>query len=117
MAYTSRDIDIIEGLGPIRRRPTMYVGEPSPNQTLCGRLIECVLANVAAKRPPPTAVRFILWANDAVTVAFDGEPLPIHPFRAPGGISHPELYQMFMCLTDPGSPLNLGAVIVNALSE
>jgi DNA gyrase subunit B len=117
MGYTSRDIDVIEGLEAIRRRPSMYVGDATGGRTLCSRFLECVVGNVAAESPPPTAVRLIVWMGNALTVAYDGEPLPIRPVVGPGAISHPELYTMFMTLLAPGSPLALWAAIANALSE
>lgn len=117
MAYTSRDIDVIEGLEAIRRRPTMYIGEETPERNLCSRLVECVAGNVAAEPPPPTAIRIVLWMGGVVTIGYDGEPLPIRPSETATGVAHPELYFLFMYLFVPGSPLQLGAAIVNALSE
>lgn len=117
MKYTSRDIEILEGLEGIRRRPAMYIGEATPERTSCSRLVESIVGNVAAGPPSPSAVRLILWSGAAMTVAFDGEPLPIEMREHPGGVPHPELYAMFMSLAAPGSPLRLGAAILCALSE
>ncbi len=52
-----------------------------------------------------------------MSVAFDGEPLPIEMRERPGGVPHPERYAMFMSLAAPGSPLWLGAAILSALCE
>ena len=118
MAYDQRDLAVIEGAGAIRRRPSMYIGEATADRTLCSRLVESVVGVVAADVPAPSAVRLILWAGESVTVAFDGEPLPIRSRRA-GGISHPELYRMFLVISAPPTerPLSFGAAIVSALTE
>ena len=52
-----------------------------------------------------------------MTIAFDGEPLPIEMRERPGGVPHPELYAMFMDLAVPGTALWNGAAILGALSE
>jgi len=116
MGYTSRDIEVIEGLEAVRRRPTMYIGEETPERSLCSRLVECVVGSVAAETPTPTAVRLLLWTGGAVTVAYDGEPLPIAA-RETCGVAHPELYDWFMGIMVPGSPLLLATAVVNALSK
>lgn len=117
MGYASRDIDVIEGLEAIRRRPAMYIGEATAERTLGSRLVESIVGNIAAESPAPAAVRLILWAGEAITVAYDGEPLPIRSYSEPGGIPHPELYRMFMYSLAPGGGLFFGASIANALSE
>lgn len=120
MVYTSGDIDVIEGLEAIRRRPTMYVGEPEGGRTLCSRLVESVVGNAASDTPSPRAVQLTLWAGEAASVAFDGEPLPIAPYCAGAAdIPHPELYRMFMYVAAPATirSLSFGAAIVNALSS
>jgi hypothetical protein len=63
-----------------------------------------------------------LWRHDAVTIAYDGSPLPIEPFGRPvDGVSHPALYEVFMYLlagavTRPSGRVFFGPVL-NALSE
>lgn len=93
----------------------MYIGDATDGRTLCSRLVECIVGNVSAESPAPTAVRLIVWAGNVFTVAYDGEPLPIHPVER-GGVSHPELYTMFMTLLAPSGPLYMGAAVANALS-
>ena len=118
MAYSSRDLESVEGLEPIRRRPEMYVGPADAEHSLCGRLLLYAVANIAASTPVRPAVRLTLWSGNAFTVAFDGEPLSIalRETRVTS-VPHPELYHRFMYLMDPGADLlGAGAVIVNALS-
>ncbi|MBL8605869.1 MAG: hypothetical protein JNL38_01055 [Myxococcales bacterium] len=117
MTSRSWDIDVVEGLEAIRRRPTMYIAEEAPDHTLCSRLVERALLSFSAGPPAPTAVRLLLWRDGGLTLAYDGEPLPIRGHDARSGVVHPELYSWFLTLTAPITPVRLGAVVVNALSE
>lgn len=117
MGYTRRDIKVIEGLEAIRRRPTMYLGEATSERTLCSLLVECVVGSIVAESPAPAALRLLLWSDGAVTVAYDGERLPIEARETRTGVAHPELYSLFMSIFGPRRPLQFGAAIVNALSE
>ena len=122
MTYSSRDLEIVEGLEAIRRRPELYVGPADAEHSLCGRLLLCAVANIAGSTPAPPAVRLTLWSGDCFTLAFDGEPLSIalREMTVTGvtGVPHPELYHRFMYLMNPGADLlGVGAVAVNALSE
>lgn len=115
--YTRRDIEILEGVEPIRRRPAMYIGTADNDDALCSQFVESVVSNLAAGTPSPIAVRLTVWAGEAVTVAFDGEPLPLAPYsRRPGDPPHPELYQKFMCLGAQADFRCFAFAIANALS-
>jgi len=58
---------------------------------------ECVVRDITRQRPQE--VRVLLWREDAITIAYDGSPLPIESFGAPvEGVSHPALYLSFMRL-------------------
>jgi hypothetical protein len=60
-------------------------------------------------------IRILLWGEDAVTVAYDGSPLPIESFGLPfDGVSHPALYRSFMYLLAGTSAFR---AVLNALSE
>ena len=122
MDHKTRDgLTIIEGIEVIRRRPAMYIGPEEPGRTLPSRLLELIVDGVAHDTPPPQEIRVLLWCDRAITVAFDGGPLPIEPFGRPvGDVAHPALYQFFMSLfvgVEPfGRTLSFGAIL-NALSE
>lgn len=119
MTYASRDLEIVEGLDVIRSRPAMYVGSADAEHSLCSRLLQCAISNIAASTPSPTAIRLTLWSGGAFTLAFDGEPLSI-ALETPraAGLPQPALYERFMRLTNPGAdPLGVAAVVLNALSE
>ncbi|MEZ4249076.1 MAG: hypothetical protein R3B99_12645 [Polyangiales bacterium] len=50
--YDPRDIEVIEGLDPIRRRPGMFIGDAGDSRTLAACVVECVrtLMHVDASR-------------------------------------------------------------------
>ena len=111
----SDNIDVIEGLEPIRRRTSMYLGTAEPGISMRDRLAECVFAGVCMRTPHPAAARLVMWRRGALTVAFDGEPFAVgQATRLPRGeITHPAIYHLFMRML---SDFYAGA-IVNALSE
>jgi DNA gyrase/topoisomerase IV subunit B len=118
MAYKTADITILEGLEHVRRRPAMYIGAETPETSLRGRLVEATLGNIVADTPSPSAVRLLLWKDGVITIAFDGEPLPIGPFARPvDGVVHPELYQLFMHVGAAGRMLAIAGGVLNGLCE
>ena len=117
MAYKTGS-GIIEGLEVVRRRPTMYIGEETPDVSLVVRLVESALDAVVRDTPSPTAARLLMWNDGVFTIAFDGEPLPIGPFALPvNGVPHPELYRLFMFVGAAGRTLAFAGAVLNALSE
>jgi DNA gyrase subunit B len=118
---TAQGITVLEGLEAVRHRPAMYIGADEPGRSLRTRLLEWVVDGVAHDTPPPEEVRVFLWRDGAMTVAYDGEPIPIEPFGRPvDGVAHPVFYQFFLYLFARGDPfqrtLSFGAVL-NALSD
>jgi len=113
MEYNASDIEVLVGTEAVRRRPQMYIGgedlHPSPRV----RLLEYVVKEIAEERPQE--VRILLWRKDAITIAYDGKPLPIEPFSPSiDGVSHPALYRLFLELLRPEESAR---AILNALSE
>ena len=112
-------IIILEGIEAVRRRPEMYIGgvevHPSPRV----RLLEYVVDDITHE--PQAEVRILLWCEGAITIAYDGSPLPIEPFRRPvDGVAHPALYESFMYLFAGGMvPFGTSTFgpVLNALSE
>src|SRR5688572_30140127 len=100
MPFGPSDIEILEGLEAIRRRPTMYIGSPD-RESASSRLLEVAVADILSTTPPPSAVRIYLWASNTLSIAFDGTPLPIEPSPHNPEIPHPTLYRWFMELTAP----------------
>jgi DNA gyrase/topoisomerase IV subunit B len=98
----------------------MYIGAEEPGRSLSHRLLEGLVDAIANDTPPPHEIRVQLWSGSAITVAWEGVPLPIEPF-APrdGGVSHAALYQLFMYVAAGAPPFGrffFGAIL-NALSE
>jgi DNA gyrase/topoisomerase IV subunit B len=119
--YKTRDgLTIVKGLEAVQRRPAIYIGAEEPSRSPSHRLLEGIVDAIANDTPPPREIRVGLWSGRAITVAWDGVPLPIEPFDpSGGGVSHPALYQLFMHVaagTPPFGRFFFGAVL-NALSE
>ena len=120
MAYKTPDrITVLEGLEAVRRRPALYIGGEEVHPSARVRLLEYVVDDIAHE--PRTEVRLLLWCEDAITIAYDGSPLPIEPFSRPAdGVAHPALYQSFMYQFAGGMvPFGTSAFgpVLNALSE
>jgi DNA gyrase/topoisomerase IV subunit B len=113
-----RQIEVLEAAEAVRRRCEMYLGEPAAAQSWCARLVEHAVHIVTSDTPPPSDVRLVLWADSELTVAFDGEPLPIAPCSfAPNQLPQPEIYRMFLLLGVGARHHAFSGLIVNALSE
>lgn len=95
----------------------MYIGSATGDSNPAARFVESIVANIAKQAPSPNAVRLTLWRKGAFTVAYDGEPLPIQPRAGARVVAHPQLYNLFLVMMVPGSPLNEGAAVANALSN
>src|SRR5215467_13585354 len=112
-------ITILEGLEAVRRRPALYIGGEELHPSRRVRLLASVVDEIAHE--PQAEVRILLWCEDAVTIAYDGSPLPIEPFSRPvDGVAHPALYESFMYLFAGGMlPFGTSAFgpVLNALSE
>ena len=115
MAYkTSDGITVLEGLEAVRRRPALYIGGEDEHPSPRARLLELAVTDIAWEWRPQE-VRILLWREDAVTIAYDGRPLPIEPCARPvDDIPYPALYRSFMYLNVPA--VN-GMAVLNALSE
>jgi len=118
-SYVTADgIRVIDGLGAIRLRPQIYIGEATQEVSRRARLVEAALRNVVGDTPAPTAVRLMLWRCETITIAFDGEPLPIRSTsHGECGVSHPELYRLFMAMAHSTRRFTMVGPVLNALSE
>ena len=80
-SYDASQIQVLEGLEPVRKRPGMYIGSTGPEglqhlvKELADNAIDEVIAGYATK------VEIILQADGGVTVIDDGRGIPVetHP--------------------------------------
>ncbi len=83
--YTAQDIEVLEGLEPVRRRPGMYIG--GTDERAMHHLVAEVLDNAMdeAVAGHATWIELSLGADGAVTVRDNGRGIPIeeHP-KFPG---------------------------------
>src|ERR1700753_2353878 len=78
-AYTAKDIEVLEGLEPVRRRPGMYIG--GTDITALHHLIAEVLDNAMdeAVAGHASTIEVELHAGDRVTIRDNGRGIPIDP--------------------------------------
>src|ERR1700761_2661840 len=77
--YTAKDIEVLEGLEPVRRRPGMYIGgtdihapPPPPAEILDSARDEAVAGH-------PSRIEIELEPGDVLTVRDNGRGIPIDP--------------------------------------
>jgi topoisomerase-4 subunit B len=77
--YTAKDIEVLEGLEPVRRRPGMYIG--GTDERAMHHLIAEVLDNAMdeAVAGHATTIEVTLAAGNAVTIRDNGRGIPIDP--------------------------------------
>ena len=79
--YTARDIEVLEGLDPVRRRPGMYVGATDENglHHLAAEVLDNAMDEAVAGHATRIAVR--LAADGALSVEDNGRGIPVdaHP--------------------------------------
>ena len=77
--YTAKDIEVLEGLEPVRRRPGMYIG--GTDQRAYHHLAAEILDNAMDEAVAGHASRidFALEADGTLTVADNGRGIPVDP--------------------------------------
>ena len=125
-SYTAKDIEVLEGLEPVRHRPGMYIG--STGEDGLHHLVAEVLDNAMdeAVQGSATKIELILHGDNSVTVTDNGRGMPIDPHpKFPkksalevifttlhsGGKFSGKAYQT------SGGLHGVGASVVNALSD
>ncbi|MBI2009224.1 DNA topoisomerase (ATP-hydrolyzing) subunit B [Candidatus Saccharibacteria bacterium] len=81
LAYDASQIQVLEGLEPVRKRPGMYIGSTGPEglnrmiKELADNAIDEVIAGQATK------LEIVIHADGSVTVSDDGRGIPVekHP--------------------------------------
>ncbi len=124
--YTAKDIEVLEGLEPVRRRPGMYIG--GSDESAMHHLIAEILDNAMdeAVAGHATTIEVHLGEDNEVTVKDNGRGMPVDPHpKFPkksalevimttlhaGGKFSGKVYQT------SGGLHGVGASVVNALSS
>jgi len=125
-AYTAKDIEVLEGLEPVRRRPGMYIGGTDENALhhLVAELLDNAMDEAVAGHA--TFIELALAKDDWVTVRDNGRGIPVDPH--PKFKDRSALEVIFTTLhsggkfggkayATAGGLHGVGASVVNALSE
>ncbi len=123
--YTARDIEVLEGLEPVRRRPGMFIGGTDAHALhhLAAEILDNAMDEAVAGHA--TRIEIELADSDVLTVRDNGRGIPVDP--------HPKLkkpaLEVIMTTLHAGGKFGgkvydtsgglhgVGASVVNALSE
>ncbi len=125
-AYSAKDIEVLEGLEPVRKRPGMYIG--GTDERALHHLFAEVLDNSMDEAVGGHAkvIEVTLDASGALTVKDDGRGMPVDPHAKFPGLSAAEVIMTMLhsggkfsgkAYETSGGLHGVGASVVNALSE
>ena len=79
LAYTAQDIEVLEGLEPVRKRPGMYIGGTDERALhhLAAEVIDNAMDEVVAGHA--SRVEVVLDADNFVTIRDNGRGIPVDP--------------------------------------
>ena len=125
-AYTASDIEVLEGLEPVRRRPGMYIGGTDERafHHLAAEVLDNAMDEAVAGHA--TRIEVVLEAGNRLTVSDNGRGIPVDP--------HPKFpeksaLEVIMSTLHSGGKFNgkaystsgglhgVGVSVVNALSS
>jgi len=77
--YSAKDIEVLEGLEPVRRRPGMYIGGTDENALhhLAAEILDNSMDEAVAGHA--TLIEFTLAAGNQITVRDNGRGIPVDP--------------------------------------
>ena len=125
-SYTAADIEVLEGLEPVRRRPGMYIGgtDEKAMHHLFAEVIDNAMDEAVAGHATWIEVRF--EADGFLSVADNGRGIPVDPHPK---YKNKSALEVIMCTLHSGGKFDgkvyntsgglhgVGISVVNALSE
>ncbi len=125
-AYTAKDIEVLEGLEPVRRRPGMYIGGTDVNALhhLAAEIIDNSMDEAVAGHA--TRIELELKAGNVLVVRDNGRGIPVDPHPK---FKNKSALEVIMTTLHAGGKFDgkaydtsgglhgVGASVVNALSE
>jgi topoisomerase-4 subunit B len=124
--YTAKDIEVLEGLEPVRRRPGMYIGgtDERAMHHLVAELLDNAMDEAVAGHG--TRIELELEADGSVTVRDNGRGIPVDPHPKFKDKSAAEIILTTLhsggkfggkAYTTSGGLHGVGLSVVNALSD
>ena len=125
-AYTARDIEVLEGLEPVRRRPGMYIGgtDAAALHHLASEILDNAMDEAVAGHA--SRIELELKAGDVLAVRDNGRSIPVDPHPK---FKNKSALEVIMTTLHAGGKFDgkayetsgglhgVGASVVNALSE
>src|SRR5215471_17119119 len=124
--YTAKDIEVLEGLEPVRRRPGMYIGGTDANAMhhLAAEILDNAMDEAVAGHA--TRIELELKAGSVLAIRDNGRGIPIDPHPK---FKNKSALEVIMTTLHAGGKFDgkvyetsgglhgVGASVVNALSE